>query len=136
MTELLKYILWPNLGTTTYDNPKVLVLLGIAAGLMVLSFIVRFWRKRVQNSVTRKLSRSWSSASFWFGFVALILAVSRVEGISYVSMRLWWIVWVVMLVVYVFFQVKLFRMRHYEKIATEVLEDPRAKYLPKRKKRK
>ncbi|MBU0766576.1 hypothetical protein KKF55_02215 [Patescibacteria group bacterium] len=135
MSDLLKYILWPNLGTATYDNPKVLALLGVAIGLITISFIVRIWRKRLSNSITKKLSRSWASAALWFGISALVLTVSRAEGISYVSMRLWWMVWALILAIYVVFQVKTFRTRHYKKIVTEIVDDPLKKYLPKKKRR-
>ena len=136
MSEFLKYLLWPNLGTAAYDNPKVVSLLILSLCLIGFSFLIRLWRKRLKNSVTRRLSRSWASAALWFGITALILTVSRTEGISYVSMRLWWFVWALVLIIYIVFQVKIFRMRHYEKIATKIIEDPLVKYLPKKKKRK
>lgn len=135
MTDLVKYILWPNLGTTTYDNPKVVAFFVVALGLIALSFSICMWRKGLKNSVTKKLSRSWASAALWFGISVLILTVSRVEGISYVSMRLWLIVWALILAIYIVFQIKTFRARHYEKIATEIVDDPLKKYLPKKKRR-
>jgi len=136
MSELLKYLLWPNLGTAAYDNPKVVSLLIASLCLIGLSLLIRLWRKRLSNSVTRRLSRSWAASALWFGIAALILTVSRAEGISYVSMRLWWVVWALILIIYIFFQIKIFRTRHYEKIATKIVEDPLVKYLPRKKKRK
>lgn len=72
---------------------------------------------------------------FWYGLIGLFLVVSRVEEISYVSMRFWWVVWVVSLVGYLFMQFKVFKARHYEVLPSEQSNDPRDKYLPTKKKK-
>jgi len=100
------------------------------------SFALKRWRKNKKNAVTKKLSRSWPSAAFWFGLIGLFLVVSRVEGISYVSMRVWWLVWFVTMGIYVGIQIKMYSMRNYEVLPKEQsADDPREKYLPKKKKR-
>jgi hypothetical protein len=38
-------------------------------------------------------------------------------------------------VVYVFFQIKMFKLKYYKKLPSETVNDPRKKYLPRRKKR-
>tara|TARA_Y100000310_G_C19951035_1_gene476848 strand:+ start:120 stop:314 length:195 start_codon:yes stop_codon:yes gene_type:complete len=64
------------------------------------------------------------------------MVVCRVEGISYLSMRMWWFVWLLAIAFFVFLQVKMFRARHYEVLPNEQhIEDPKEKYLPKKKKR-
>lgn len=84
--------------------------------------------------MTRKLTRSYSSLLFWFGVSGIFLTVSRVEGISYLSMRLWWVFWVALLLITVFVQVFLFRAKHYAVIPQgSRSEDPLEKYLPKKK---
>lgn len=114
----------------TYGSPSMVALLVVCAAFVAFSFGVRFWRRRQENSVLRKLSRSWSSVSFWFGIVGLILVVARVEGIQFVAMRFLWVIWVVLLLLYLFFQWKLFRAKFYAVIPTRPQEDPRDKYLP------
>ncbi len=133
MTQYFSYIFWPRPPQIGYDSPKLIALLSISVAFIVLSFVIRLWRKRVQNPQTKKLSRSWSTATIWFGVIGLILAVSRAEDISYVSMRLWWVVWGVSLALYLLFQVKIFRARHYEVLPQRRSEDAREKYLPKKK---
>lgn len=131
--NIFSYLFWPNLGISTYDNPKIIALLSLSIGCIALSFVVKYWRKRTKNPISKKLSRSWASAFFWFGLIGLFLTISRVEGISYVSMRLWWVLWALGLALYVFLQIKLFRARHYTPVKVQKKEDPRDKYLPKKK---
>lgn len=133
--ELLRYLFWPNPGPTTYENPKVIGLLLLCAVLLVASLLFRVWRRKLQNPVLRKLTRSWPSAALWFGVIGLFLVVSRAEGVSYVSMRFLWIVWGLALVLYVLLQCKLMRLKYYEPIPSQMPDDPREKYLPKKKRK-
>lgn len=130
---MLTYLFWPRPPVVPYDNPKVIALLVLTIGLIAASIALSVWRKRLSNSVTKKLSRSWSSAAFWFGFIGLLLVIARVEDVSYVSMRFWWIPWTVSFVLYLFIQVKLFRTKHYSVVPTEKTTDPRKEYLPRGK---
>lgn len=131
---IVTYLLWPNPEAVPYDNPKVMALLVVCVAFIVLSFVLKRWRMRVGNPITRRLSKSWAGAAIWFGAVGLVLAVARVEQISYISMRLWWAVWLLALIFTVFVQAKRWRAMHYEVLPKERVNDPREKYLPKRKK--
>lgn len=131
---MLTYLFWPNPQAPAYNSPKVVILLLLCAVLIVGSFAVKRWRSKQANAITRKLSRSWANACLWFGLTGFFLAVCRVEGISYLSMRFWWFVLGASAAFYIGFQIKIFRMRHYEVLPKEKQEeDPRAKYLPKKK---
>jgi len=129
------YLFYPNPGNATWSSPKAAALLLVCVLLVVASFGIKRWRIKVENPVTRKLSRSWSSAALWFGIVGFVLIFARVEDIGYVAMRLWWLVWLVIAVLYLFVQVRLFRARHYSMLPREWQDDPREKYLPRRKKK-
>lgn len=133
--QFLSYIFWPRPPATGYDSPKIQAVLALCFALVIASFLLKKWRKRLKNPVTKKLSRSWSSACVWFGVIGLLLSVSRAEDISYMSMRFWWVVWVACLAFYLYVQIRLFKARHYERIPTVQEEDPREKYLPKRKRK-
>ena len=133
--QFLVYLFWPNPGSASYDNPKVIALLAFCTFLIVLSFALRMWRKRQQNTVLRRLSRSWAAASFWFGVIGLVLAVSRVELIQYIAMRVWWFLWLLSGIAYIAMQIKLYRMRYYEVLPSMRINDPREKYLPHAKKK-
>lgn len=136
MNELITYIFWPNPPAPPYENSKVVLLLLLCGALVIGSFAVKHWRKRLKNSVTKKLTRSYAPAMFWFGLTGLFLTVCRVEGISYLSMRLWWGVWLIAAVAFVWIQFKMFRARHYEIVPQEKKQaDPKEKYLPQKKKR-
>lgn len=133
MKAFLVYWVWPNPGGWNYEDSKVLAMFGVCLVLIVGSFLIRFWRRRLKNPKTRSLSSSWSSASFWFGLVALILVVSRVELIQFMSMRLLWAFWFLAAGLYVFFQILQFTKRHYTVLARTTVLDEREKYLPRRK---
>lgn len=136
MSDLVTYIFWPNPPAPAYGDPKVMALLLLCGALVVGSFVMKHWRKRLSNSVTRKLTRTYGPAMFWFGLVGLFLTVCRVEGISYLSMRLWWGVWFLGLIAFGIIQWKLFKSRHYEIVPQQkASQDPKDKYLPKKKKR-
>lgn len=134
--EFLSYLFWPNPPAPAYSSPKVLVLLCLCIAMVASSFVIKRMRFQSSSSTVRKLIRSWSPLLFWFGLVGLFMVVCRVEGISYLSMRFWWVLWVAIALLVAFFQWKMFRARHYEVMPQqEEVRDPREKYLPKKKKR-
>lgn len=126
------YLFYPNPGNASWDSPKALILAGVCLLMVIAAYALRVWRRRLQNPVTKKLSRSWASASFWFGVTGLLLVASRVNTIQFLSMRILWVVWGVLLILYVVVQVRIFRARHYVMISPTRPDDPRSKYLPKR----
>ena len=134
LNYILRYLFYPNPGQAEYTSMSMLIVAGVCAALIIVSFVIRFWRKGLTNPVTRKLSKSWSSVSFWFGVSGLLLVVCRVERIQFLAMRFLWVIWALLLIIYVILQIRLFRMRHYEVIPMAKVEDPRDKYLPKKKK--
>jgi hypothetical protein len=130
----LRYFFYPNPGNVTYGSPSMIALLALSVGLIVLSFVLRSWRAKLTNPITKKLSRSWSSVSFWFGVTGVVLVVSRVEQIQFFAMRFFWFLWLVSALVYIWFQWRQFRARHYRVLPTMTVDDPRERYLPKRRK--
>lgn len=135
MTALLFWIFDPHPLPASYSSPNVLGLGVVMAALLLASFALRLWRSRQQNAVLRKLSRSWSPACFWFGIVGALLIIARTEDVLLLSMRLFWLLWAAAFIAYAFLQVRLFRARHYTVLPTARVDDPRSKYLPKRKRR-
>ena len=133
MMTFLTYLFHPNPEHATYSSPSVIVVLVLCAALIVLSFGISSWRKHLQNAVTKKLSRAWSSTVFWFGIVGLVLAVSRVEKIQFIAMRFLWVLWGVFLLLAIVLQWRLFRMRHYAVLPRVGKTDPRDQYLPGKK---
>jgi hypothetical protein len=129
----LVYLFYPNPGNAYYSSPKALTLMIVCAVLVLGSFLVRYLR-RGWTAKLRQLSRSWPSAAFWFGISGLVLVVARVEQIQYVAMRFLWVVWIAALGLYVFLQLRLFKARYYEVLPSAAGDDPREKYLPKKRK--
>lgn len=133
MKMFLSYWFWPNPAGWHYSDQKVAIVFGVCAAFILLSFVIRFWRSKHVNPMTKSLSRSWSSASFWFGLSALILTVSRVETIQFLSMRLLWALWVLAFALSLLFQIIQFRRRHYTVMERIQIVDEREKYLPRKK---
>ncbi|MDD4628349.1 MAG: hypothetical protein PHE68_03060 [Candidatus Peribacteraceae bacterium] len=134
MKAFLIYLVWPNPGNASYGSPKIQILLVACALLILLSFTMSFWRRNMRNPVTKRLSRTWPSAAFWFGLIGLVLVVSRVESIGFLAMRLWWVILAAVGALYLFLQYRIFRARHYQQMPREFTDDPREKYLPRKKK--
>ncbi len=133
MRQIFSYWFYPNLGTAPYNHPKVMAALIVCGILIALSFAIVAWRKRIKNPVTKKLSSSWSSSSLWFGIVGIGLAVSRAEGIQFLSMRILWAIWGLLLLAYIGFQMMQFQRRHYTVLERRKVNDVRDQYLPKKK---
>ncbi len=133
MKQFFSYWLWPNPAGWHYSDSKVQLVLAICAAFVVLSFAISFWRRSVQNPITRKLSSGWSRAAFWFGIVGLVMAISRVETIQFLEMRLLWVLWFLSLIAYIVFQFVQFRRRHYTVLGRVQVSDDRDKYLPRKK---
>jgi Ca2+/Na+ antiporter len=133
MKQFLIYWVWPNPGSWVYTDPKVLSAIILSLVLVFGSFALSAWRRKQSNPQTRSLSSSWSSASFWFGLIALFLIVCRVEYIQFLAMRALWLVWFASLALYIVFQVLQFRRRHYTILGRPTIVDVREKYLPRKK---
>ena len=133
--EFLSYLFWPNPGNATYQSPKAIALLIACVVLAIFSVGIRLWRRNLQNPVTKKLSASWGSAAFWFGLSGAVMVVARVEQIQFLAMRFLWVLWAAFACLYLFFQLRRFRQKHYEVLPkVKLAEDPREKYLPTKKK--
>lgn len=133
--QLFSFFFYPNPGNADYSSPKSVALMIFCVLLIAASVGISVWRRRLKNPVTKKLTRSWSTAAFWFGFSGLLLVVARVEQIQFIAMRFWWVVWIAFALFYIYFQIRSFRARHYEVLPKKVSHDPRAKYLPGKKHR-
>jgi hypothetical protein len=127
------YWFWPNPGGWYYTDHRVQALFAVCAALIVVFFIITFWRRSLKNPITKRLSRSWANTALWFGIVGIVLTASRVEMIQFLAMRAVWVVWVIALVLYVFFQFIQFRRKHYTVMDRVRVVDEREKYLPGKK---
>ena len=76
LRSLLHYFFYPNPGHASYGDSWVIGILAACAALVLLSFAIRLWRSRQENPITKKLSRSWASASFWFGITGMFFLLT------------------------------------------------------------
>lgn len=129
--DLLSYWLWPNPAGWHYTDTRVQIILGLCIALVLLSFVISFWRRSIKNPITKSLSRSWSSASLWFGLLGIVFVVSRTEMIQFLAMRLLWVLWLLCAIFYIGFQFIQFRRRHYTVMQRMQVTDERDRYLPR-----
>lgn len=133
MTQFFSHWFWPNPGGWHYNDIKVQLVLGACVAMIALSFLLRVWRSRQKNAMTRSISASWSGTVLAFGIVALVMTISRIETIQFFSMRALWLLWALCLGLYVLAQVLNYRNRHYVVLDRKRTVDERDKYLPRKK---
>ncbi|MBT4937194.1 hypothetical protein HON22_04730 [Candidatus Peregrinibacteria bacterium] len=104
------------------------------------SFILHFIRKKyIHNSSLKKVLRSTSSQMWWIALTALLMTWTRLEGIAYISMRIWWLVLVLIIIFLIARTWKKYIDMECKKKRFEVRNikgDTKKKYLPKLKKKK
>jgi len=130
---MLSYWFYPNPGSANYGSPKVLILFGVLGVFFLASFALAAWRNRHQNSVTRRLAKSWAAALRWFSIIGIVLIICRVEEIQFFAMRILWAVWGLSIIVFILLQAWFWKRMHYSIIPRSTTEDPREKYLPRKK---
>lgn len=112
----------------------------ILAGCLVvflLGIFILFYRKKKAQPRHKKWIQTYGKRIINMAIVALGLLFVREVGIPYFSMRLWWGIWAIMLLIFSFMALKQFRKAN--RLTLEIkpkAQDPRAKYLPKKKKHK
>jgi len=131
--SVFAYLFDPTPPVQEYGSIQMMPSLFLVVALLIASFALSRWRKNATNVVTKKLAKTWPKAAFIFGFTGLILVVSRAEGIQYISMRFWWVLWAAFGLLFAYLQHRVFKARHYEVMKSDTIVDPREKYLPKKK---
>ncbi len=129
--KLFVYLFWPNPSGWHYTDSRVQIVLGVCFFLIVFSFAISYWRRTLKNPITKNLTKSWSSAAFWFGIVGAVLIASRVEMIQFMAMRAVLVLWFLCILLYIGFQFIQFRRRHYTVMQRTQVIDERDKYLPR-----
>ena len=104
------------------------------------SFILEFVRKKhIHNTSLKKVLKSIPSLMWWLAIVALLMTWTRLEGIAYISMRIWWIALALVILFFVIRTWKKYidiecKKKRFEGRNEDA--DVKKKYLPKSKKKK
>lgn len=122
----------------TRPNPDfyyVNIVLIIGLALIFLGIVWELYRKhKMSDKIARKILRPYPGKLIRYGFLVLFLLAVRMAGLSYLSMRLWWLVlgafMLYSLLKLILTYGKEYRKRQ-EKVKVSGKED---KYLPKKKK--
>jgi Ca2+/Na+ antiporter len=108
-------------------------ILTLFLGAFILTFIQK---KYIHNNSLKKVLKSVPSLMWWMAIVALVMTWGRIEGVAYISMRIWWIVMLAVIMVIV-----IYKWRKYTQIEKRKAlfkdkkdtQDTKKKYLPKSK---
>lgn len=123
-----------------YPNPNFQfskITLAICALILVAGIALIFFRKKMGSSKQQKWIRLYGKRLVNMGILGLALLFFREVGIPYFSMRIWWVVWLILLIAFSVLAVKhAIKAKNQVTVVKPKAEDPRTKYLPKRKKRK
>lgn len=129
----LSYLFWPNPGAVAYSDSRPLAALALCGVLLFLSLTLRILRTRAHAGPLRRFAQSFNRVALWFGVTGLFLVVARVEGMQYLTMRFWWVVWGGSLLLCSVVRFRRLRLLGYDVISSPTPPDPREKYLPRRK---
>ena len=127
------YLFWPNPGIVAYGDPHPRIAFVVCGLLLLSACAFRVVRARSRCGSFRRLTHSWTRAALWFGGSGIFLTIARTEGIQYLAMRFWWVIWGGSLVVYTVVQCRRARLLWYEILPSSPSQDLREKYLPHKK---
>lgn len=112
--------------------------LALCLAVLAIGIVLIIVRKKMKKAGQTKWMGKYGSTLIGLGIAALGLLFFRETGVPYLSMRLWWVIWLLWLL---FSSFKAIRMQQKMKKFTPALnlstkkEDPREKYLPKKKRK-
>jgi len=136
MNQLFTFSYWLNtIPGANFQFSKIT--LGVSVAILIAGGALWFYRKKMGKSRHKKWVRTYSVRLINLGILALGLLFVREVGIPFLSMRLWWLVWLIFLFLFSFLALKSYRkVKNRPVVVKSKKTDPRAKYLPKKKKRK
>ena len=74
----------------------------VVAIFFLLSFVLKIYRRKyAKDPIVKKMIKQYPGRLLAFGTVLLLLLILREAGIPYLSMRMWWIVWLLILIYWV-----------------------------------
>ncbi len=110
------------------------ITLGIGLLLLLLGFALGYLRKkRIKDSITKKILKPYPGKLKLYGFFVLLLLVFREQGIPYLSMRLWWFI-LLGLFLYNAIKLAITYQKDYANREKKINKNKsNSKYLPKKK---
>lgn len=123
----LRYYFNPNPGP---EFKYWIVMLVFAGILVVIASLIKAYRKKTGDKILRKMLKSYPTKLIWFGAVAVLLTLVRLENISLFSMRFLWIVYFAILIYVIVGNVKTFYREYPRKVRQSLSHQVKSKYLP------
>lgn len=107
----------------------------LLVGLLFLTGIgIKIYRKkRAKDAIIKKMLKRYPGHLSTFGIVLLILLLFREAGFPFLSMRIWWIAFLIFIVYWALKTTLGFKKEYKKRLHKTQKNAQRAKYMPKRK---
>jgi len=122
------------------DFKYVTIAFSFIIAFFLGSFILEYIRrKKLNNNSLKKALKFFPTAMWIMALIALVMTWTRLEGLPYLSMRIWWVVLLLFNVFFIYRIIKKYKnsentKKHFS--ARVESQDSLKKYLPKKKKKK
>ncbi|MDD5043906.1 MAG: hypothetical protein PHD51_04635 [Patescibacteria group bacterium] len=135
LSNLLNYEIWFN----THPGPLlksslialVVIFLVFMAGSVIIKKFSDFrWAGRIKKIIWRKISNMLG----WLGILGLVYLFFAYEGVPVLGMRLWFLLWLIGLIVWLIFIIRYAVVKIPLKEKEQAEREHFEKYLPKKKK--
>ena len=107
--------------------------------LFIVSFVFEYFRRKFVNESYKRVLRGVPSILRWLSLVMLIMTWTRLVGIPYISMRIWWFLlplFIIYYFIHLWMNYRAFQLKkHFFGSKVQTL-DTLKKYLPTKKKKK
>lgn len=113
-----------------------LVMFIFAGVLIVIASLIKTYSQKTEDKILKKMIKTYPAKFFWFGIVAILLTVARLENITFFSMRFFWIVYFGLLIYIIVTNIKTFYREYPRKVKQSLSHKGKNKYLPTQKKKK
>lgn len=129
MANFLTWNFWFNLRPGLFLNSSLRIILGFIAVLVVLAIVSAIGKKRWAKSLYFSL---WNSLYYFFltnAVIGLILVFFNYEMVPFLSMRIWFLIWAIIMIGWLVYIIKIMK-KIPEKKARLEKEKEFKKYIP------
>lgn len=109
--------------------------LALIVCFFVLSIIIKIYRKKyAKDAIVKKMIKRYPGKLLLFATILIVLLLTREAGVPFLSMRLWWFLFLIVLIWWVLKIALNFKKEYKRRLKQVNKHAVKAKYLPKKKK--
>lgn len=108
--------------------------LAVIAFFFLLSLALKIYRKKyAKDVILKKMIKRYPSRLLAFGTALLLLLLFRETGIPFFSMRIWWVLWLLIFLYWVVRTLISFKKEYRRRFNQAKQKAIKTKYLPRKK---